>query len=750
MSFRLLLVALVALFGLSAPVFAEGVVATARSPGGTLTVELTVNGEGRVGYSVTREGKPVIRESHLGFLFTDAPQMLRNFELVSQSQHSVDGTWTQPWGEWHSIRNHYDELTATFAEKSALKRRMTLQFRVYEDGIGFRYEIPDQPNLKQASIAEELTQFDIAEPGEAWWVPGFEWNRAEYLYNRTPIAAVGIAQTPFTMVTASGLHLAIHEAALVDYSGMNLAHVQDGMFKAMLTPASSGPKVSRETPFETPWRAILIAPDAPALYTAAQIILNLNEPNKLGDVSWVRPRKYAGIWWSLHLDEQSWASGAKHGATTANAKKMIDFAAKNGFGGMLVEGWNKGWDGDWFATGDDFSFTESYPDYDLEAVAAYARKKGVYLIAHNETSGNIAHYEPQVPDAFALYEKLGIDAIKTGYVADAGGIQALGPDGKIHFEWHEGQVMSRHHLYVVTEAAKHHLAIDAHEPIKDTGLRRTYPNWVSREGQRGMEYNAWGVPKNPPEHEANLIYTRMLGGPMDFTPGILSLTGRGNTPILSTLAKQLALYVVIYSPVQMVPDLPENYAANPGPFQFIKDVPADWDDTRFLAGEVGDLAVIARKQRGGADWYLGAVGDELERRFDVALDFLDPGRRYEAQIYRDGDDADYRSNPREIVIERKVVSAGDRFAAAACAGWRCRGAVPRSRLMSHAPPPQRIIILGGGSAGWLAANLLDHRWAKLGTQVTLIESSAIPDRRSRRRIDSAAQGLFRHARHRRT
>jgi alpha-glucosidase len=342
--------------------------------------------------------------------------------------------------------------------------------------------------------------------------------------------------------------------------------------------------------------------------------------------------------------------------------KMIDFAARHGFGGVLVEGWNKGWDGDWFATGGDFSFTEPYPDFDIARVAAYGRKKGVVLIGHHETSGNIAHYEDQLEAGLDLYQRLGIPAVKTGYVADAGGIQARGPDGRIRFEWHEGQVMARHHLKVVKEAARRRIAVNPHEPIKDTGLRRTYPNWVSREGQRGMEYNAWGEPKNPPEHEVNLVFTRMLSGPMDYTPGILSLTGRGNTAIPSTLARQLGLYVVLYSPIQMAADLPENYQANLKPFQFIKDVPVDWEDTRMLAGEVGDLAVIARKDRNSANWYLGAIGDEQERWFDVALGFLAPGRRYRAEIYRDGNRADYRSNPRDIVIERREVTSGDRLA----------------------------------------------------------------------------------------
>ncbi|MEO7635653.1 MAG: glycoside hydrolase family 97 protein [Sphingomicrobium sp.] len=653
--------AALALLLFAVPVAAE-TVASASSPSGTLKLEVTLNGEGRIGYAVSRLGQPVIAESHLGFLLSDAPQLLRNFQKVGEQRRSVDDTWEQPWGEWRTVRDHYNELSVTFEEKSRLKRRLTMVFRAFDDGLGFRYQLPAQPNLARANIVEELTQFNLVEPGTAWWAPAFESNREEYLYNRTPIDAVGIAQTPFTMRTASGLHIAIHEAALVDYSGMNVARVQNGDFKAMLTPSSSGSKVVRDTPFATPWRVILITPDAPGLYAANTLILNLNEPNALGDVSWVRPRKYVGIWWGMHLDTQTWNSGPKHGATTAYAKRMIDFAAKNGFTGLLVEGWNKGWDGDWFATGEEFSFTQAYPDFEIRAVSAYGLKKGVHLIGHHETSGNIAHYEEQLGAALDLDRELGIDTVKTGYVSDAGGIQARGPDGKIAFEWHEGQVMARHHLKVVTEAAKRHVAINPHEPIKDTGLRRTYPNWVSREGQRGMEYSAWGVPKNPPEHEANLIFTRMLGGPMDFTPGVLSLMGRGNTPILSTLAKQLALYVVLYSPIQMAADLPENYEANPGPFQFIKDVAVDWDDSRMLAGEVGDLAVIARKQRGKPDWFLGAVGDEIERRFDVPLNFLTPGRRYRAEIYRDGDTADYRTNPRAIVIEQRVVTAADRMA----------------------------------------------------------------------------------------
>jgi alpha-glucosidase len=640
------------------PVRAE-TVASVSSPGNVLSVVVDLNGEGRPGYVVTRGGKPVINDSRLGFILADAPKLERNFAVEGKETRSSDESWEQPWGEWKTIRNRFNELRVRLKEKSALGRQLNIVFRVYDDGIGFRYEFPDQPNLKQVNIQEELTQFNVAEPATAWWIPAMEWNREEYLYNRTPIAEVGLAQTPMTIKTASGLHIAFHEAALVDYAGMNLQKVEGGLLKAVLTPSGHGPKVSRAAPFPTPWRTLQIADDAAGLYQS-HLILNLNEPNKLGDVSWVKPRKYMGIWWGMHLDTQSWASGAKHGATTTYAKRMIDFAAKHGFTGLLVEGWNEGWDGDWFANGETFSFTKAYPDFDIKAVAAYGNAKGVKLIGHHETSANAAHYEAQMEAGFKLYQSLGMDAVKTGYVSDAGGMKVRQPDGKISFEWHEGQDSAVHHLRVVEMAAKYHIAVNAHEPIKDTGLRRTYPNWISREGARGMEYNAWGVPKNPPAHEANLVFTRMLSGPMDFTPGVLSLKGRGDSDILSTEAKQLALYVVLYSPIQMAADLPENYEKHLAAFQFIKDVAVDWQDSRVLNGEVGDYVTIVRKERGGDQWFLGSVGDDKARTLTAKLDFLDAGRTYTAQIYRDGPDADYRTEKRHsIVIETRRVRRGD-------------------------------------------------------------------------------------------
>jgi len=626
------------------------------SPGKVLVVSLRVDNDGRPEYRIDRNQQAIVDWSRLGFILADAPKLERNFTVGEVTQRSFDDTWEQPWGERRYVRDHGTEMRATLRERSG--RQLIVVFRVFDDGVGFRYEFPDQPQLKQVNIIDELTEFAIAQPATAWWIPGGEWNRDEYLYGKTPLAEVSVAHTPVTLKLADGVHVAIHEAAVVDYSTMWLRRVTGQRLKTLLWPSASGPKVTRTAPFSTPWRTLQIAADAPGVYMS-DLILNLNEPNKLGDVSWVHPFKYVGIWWAMHLGTRTWASGPKHGATTAETKRYIDFAAANGFRGVLVEGWNKGWDGDWFARGDEFSFTEPYPDFDIVALAAYAKKKGVHLIGHHETAGNIANYEKQLGPALDLYQKLGIDAVKTGYVADAGGIQALEADGRIHFEWHDGQVMSNHHLLVVTEAAKRHISVDAHEPIKDTGLRRTYPNWVSREAARGMEYNAWGDPVNPPEHECNLVFTRLLGGPMDFTPGVLTLRGSGGRRIQSTIAKQLALYVVIYSPIQMAADRPENYAKFPKPFQFIRDVPVDWADTRVLNGEVGDYVTFARKDRNSDDWYLGSISDEQARTLTVPLGFLDHGRTYSATIYRDGADAGFEGNPASIEIETRAVTNKD-------------------------------------------------------------------------------------------
>ncbi|KAF1709293.1 alpha-glucosidase [Pseudoxanthomonas kalamensis DSM 18571] len=653
------------LFAVCAPAFADQAApapskpaATVVSPNGELSVTASTDSENRPYYSVSRRGKPLISPSRLGFIFNDAPKLERNIALAGQQTRSFDETWEQPWGEQHFIRNHYNELRVTYKETAKPFRSFDVVFRVYDDGLGFRYEFSQQGTLGQIRIGEELTEFDLAEDGTAWWIPAGEFNRAEQLYQRTAIGEVGYAQTPITFKLADGSHLSIHEAALVDYSGMNLIRVENRRLKAQLTDGIGGPKVVRDAPFHTPWRTLQVSDTAGGLVESS-LILNLNEPNQLDDVSWFKPMKYVGVWWEMHLDKKTWSSGPKHGASNENVMRHIDFAAANGFGGVLVEGWNVGWDGDWFGNGEDFSFTQPYPDFDIDKLAAYARSKGVQLIGHHETSGHAAHYESQLDAAFALDQREGIHMVKTGYVADAGQAKVIGTDGKLHYAWHEGQDMARHYQKVVTEAAKYQVAINSHEPIKDTGLRRTWPNWVSREGARGMEYNAWGNPGNPPEHEANLVFTRMLAGPMDFTPGVFGMQTKPGSRVATTWAKQLALYVVIYSPIQMAADLLENYEANPGPFQFIKDVPTDWEETRVLAGEVGDFVVTARRERDGNDWYLGAITDEQPRTLKVPLSFLSPGREYVAQIYRDGPDADWDKRPESIVIEQRKVDSGD-------------------------------------------------------------------------------------------
>lgn len=656
-----LIAALVFFVGISSVARAEPL-ARIASPDGANVVEIEINGEGRASYRVARNGQAVIAPSRLGFLLVDAPKIERNLALTAQSSRRFDETWEQPWGEQRRIRNRYNELRFTLTEQSGPRRSIDVVFRMYDDGLGFRYEFPDQPQLREVRILNELTEFNFAQAGEAIWTPALRSNREEYLYYRTPIEQIGVTQTPVTLRLDSGLHVSIHEAALVDYSGMNLMHIEGRGLNAALTPGIGDAAVVRRAPFHTPWRTIQLSDTAGGLIES-RLILNLNEPNVLGDVSWFRPGKYVGIWWQMHLDTATWASGARHGARTETALRYIDFAADNGFSGVLIEGWNVGWDGDWFGNGEEFSFTQPYPDFDLERIAAHARDRGVQIIGHHETSANAAHYEGQMEAGFALYQRLGIHVVKTGYVSDAAGARVNAQDGHVRFAWHEGQEMARHHLRVVQAAARYQIAINPHEPIKDTGLRRTYPNWVAREGARGMEYNAWGNPSNPPEHEVNLAFTRLLAGPMDFTPGIFGMETRSPEGVATTWAKQLALYVVIYSPIQMAADLLENYEANPGPFQFIRDVPTDWEETRVLNGALGDYVTIVRRDRNSRDWYLGAITDENARSLTAPLSFLQRGVRYRAQIYRDGPNASYQGDARsDIIIEERIVTSTDTLA----------------------------------------------------------------------------------------
>ena len=639
--------------------WAQQRIAGASSPGQLIDVEVQVDGAGKLGYAVKRRGKEVIGLSRLGFNLANAPRLDGGFSLHRQAVSEHDSTWEQPWGERQFVRNRYRELRVELEQKKHAGRKLAVVFRIYDDGVGFRYEFPAQSQLQTVEILDELTEFTVAQPATAWWIPAGELPGLEEEIRKAPLAEIGIANTPLTLRLADGTHIAFHEAALVDYASMWLRKVDGQKLRAMLAPSSYGPAVVRSGAFTTPWRTMQIADDAAGLYMS-DLVLNLNEPNKLGDVSWVKPSKFVGVWWEMHLQQGTWNAGPKHAANTANTRRYIDFAARNGFRGVLVEGWNLGWESDWGHGGADFSFTRSYPDFDLPGLAAYAKSKGVRLVGHHETGANLPAYERQLDAAYRLYAKHGVDSIKSGYVHEAGGMQFTGRDGKPRYGHYDSQDGVRHFQKAVTEAAKYRIAIDTHEPVKDTGLRRTWPNWLTREGARGVEYNAWGNPPNSVDHEAKLVFTRMLSGPMDYTPGVLSLVGADGKVFNSTQAKQLANFVVIYSPLVMAADLPENYEKYPAAFKFIRDVPTDWADTRVINGVVGEYATIARKERGGQDWYVGAVTDGQARTLALPLAFLDAGKTYLAEIYRDGDRADYRSERRfDLVVEQRSVTAGD-------------------------------------------------------------------------------------------
>ncbi|MEM6329632.1 MAG: glycoside hydrolase family 97 protein [Planctomycetota bacterium] len=630
------------------------------SPDGVLRVEFSLV-DGAPRYSASRMGAEIIGPSRMGFKLVDAPAMDAGFVVESVQRNSADTTWTQPWGEVRQVRDHHNELRIALRQKDHRARRLVVVFRVFNDGLAFRYEFPKQPNLGEFNIADELTEFAFASEAQCWWVPAFDQNRYEYVYNQTPLSEAGKVQTPFTLQTADGLCLSVHEAALTDYSSMALTRGEGTKYGAELYPWSDGTKVRAATPFVSPWRTVQAA-DRPGDLLASTMILNLNEPCQLEDTSWIKPGKYVGVWWEMHVGRSTWGSGEKHGATTENTKRFIDFAAKYGFDGVLVEGWNVGWDGNWMENGEKFSFTQPYPDFDLEGLAAYAAERGVTLVGHHETAGAIAHYEAQLDDAMRLYNRLGVKAVKTGYVEFADGIDRIDADGTRHGEWHHGQFMVRHYRRVAQKAAENRVMVIAHEPIKDTGIRRTLPNFISREGARGQEYNAWsGDGRNPPSHTTVLPFTRMLSGPIDFTPGVFDLKlnsgDRPNDQVSTTLAKQLALYVVLYSPMQMAVDFPEVYEQKLDALQFIRDVAVDWEESRVLDGQIGDYIVVARRQRGGGDWFLGAITDEHGRVLPTLLGFLDRGRRYKAEIYRDANDAHWDTNPEAYVVEEQTVDA---------------------------------------------------------------------------------------------
>jgi len=640
------------------------------SPDKKVQVMFTLDEQGIPHYAVSYDGQQVILPSAMGFDLKDQPPLDKDFSVKKARRLSgVNKPWEMPWGEKREVKNNYNEAILDLLEQSGLKREMSIVFMVYDDGVGFRYIILPQKNLKEVLITEENTEFNLAGDYKAFWGPG-DWDIYEHLYTTSKVSEInafkytdnGLAQsnipnnavnTPITMITDSGLHLSIHEAALVNYSDMTLlVDTANHSFKSCLVGSDNFPyKVRQRTPAFTPWRTIQISPDAAGLIES-DLIVNLNEPNKLGDVSWVEPMKYIGIWWDMHLNRKTWdyASG-NHGATTEYAKELIDFASKHHIRGLLVEGWNTGWE-HWIGFEDRegvFDFVTPYPDYDLEEVVNYGKKKGVEIIMHHETSSATQTYTKQMDTAFKLMNKLGIHAVKTGYVGK------ILPKG----EYHHGQYMVNHYQKVVQEAAKYHIAVDAHEPIKATGLRRTFPNFISREGLRGQEFNAWAQDGgNPPEHLPIVAFTRMLAGPIDYTPGIFNIKldpYRPNNQVNTTIAQQLALYVVINSPIQMAADLIDNYKGHPA-FQFIEDVPVTWEQTKVLNGEVGDYVTIARQDRNSNNWFVGGITDENARDMSISLDFLPAGKTYHAILYKDAPDAHWNDNPTAYEIEKMDVT----------------------------------------------------------------------------------------------
>ncbi len=633
------------------------------SPGNINTIKFFISEDGTPNYMVLHKNKVIIDTSGMGFDFKNQPPLSKGLKISGSSLETVNNTWEMPWGERRIVKNHYNESIINLQETTPPNRRLKIFFRAYDDGIGFRYELLSSEKTDSVIIMDENTSFKLTGDHLCWWIPG-DWDIYEHLYQTTRLSEINatklqnnsLAQsyipenavnTPFTMKTAEGLHLSFHEANLTNYAGMTLKKLPgEWLLKSELVGSDRlGYKVKRALPFKTPWRTIQIAEEAGDLIESS-LIPNLNQPNKLGNVSWFEPMKYAGIWWEMHLGISSWAmTGGNHGATTENAKRYIDFAAANNIKGVLVEGWNTGWE-NWVGIEDRegiFDFVTPYQDYNLEEVVKYAKEKGVEIIMHHETSAAPRTYEKQLDTACKLMNRLGLHTVKTGYVG------TIIPKG----EYHHGQWMVNHYRKVLKTAAKYHVAVNAHEPIKATGIRRTYPNAVSREGVRGQEFNAWSADQgNPPEHLPIVAFTRMLAGPVDFTPGAfeLSLPSRKNNRVNTTLAHQLALYVVIYSPVQMACDLPKNYKDQPA-FQFIRDVGVDWEQTLVLNGEVGDFVTIARKERKTGNWFVGSITDEKQREISINFNFLEAEKVYEATIYKDGKNANYKTNPLTIEIE---------------------------------------------------------------------------------------------------
>ncbi len=634
------------------------------SPDGNIKLTFGVNDAGSMTYSVDVGEAPLVDVSVMGFVGCEGLNLSENFTIKSADYESVDEIWTQVWGENKVNRNHYNEMAVNL--KNDADTKLTIRFRVFDDGLGFRYEY-QIPDVDSVFVMDELTEFNIAQDGISWSIPA-SFETYELLYRTLPISEVENANTPMTFKTESNIYASIHEAALTDFPEMTLQQTENHSFKSNLAPWPDGVKARfGGGSFTTPWRTIQIASEAVGLINSA-LILNLNEPCVLrGDLSWITPMKYVGVWWGMHLGVDTWIMDERHGATTENMKRYIDFAADNNIEAVLFEGWNEGWES-WGGM-QTFDYTKPYADCDMQEVSRYAKLKGIKIIGHHETGGNVFNYERQLDRAYQWYDELGINNVKTGY---AGGL----PKGHNH----HGQFNVRHYRKVVETAAKYHTTLNVHEPIKATGIRRTYPNMMTREGARGMEWNAWSE-GNPPEHHEILPFTRLLAGPMDYTPGTFDILfentrnsprrkkwqeqDKGNSRVNTTLAKQLANWVILYSPLQMASDLIENYEGHPA-FQFFRDFDADCDWSKALQGEPGEFIAVVRKAKD--KYFLGATTNEEARTLTITLDFLDENKNYRAVIYADGEDADWKTNPTSYQIIEKVVNAGDTLEVVMTAG----------------------------------------------------------------------------------
>lgn len=667
-----------------------------QSPDNQLELKTGLTPAGQLFYSLSYKSKPVIKNSLLGVNLKNTTALAADFEVVKNTTSTMNEKWNPVLGEQKEITNHYNQLVVELYQKST-KRKLNVIFRLFNEGLAFRYAFPTQPELNYFVITDELSQFALSDNHTAFWIPG-DYDSQEYAYNETKLAEIDVTsldmnngigmkgpmtktriQSPVMMKSKDGLYINIFEAAVVNYPIMHLDLNQETFtFQSHLVPNALGDKAYLQAPFQSPWRTIMVSDDARTLL-ASKITLNLNEPSKIEDTSWIKPMKYVGIWWEMHVGKATWdyagsqnaqmAQDAelkptgKHGATTENTKKYIDFAAKHGFDGVLVEGWNIGWE-DWFGNWKEnvFDFVTAYPDFDVEEVQRYAKSKGVQMIMHHETSGSVANYERRLDRAFSFMKKHDYHAVKSGYVGK------IIPRG----EWHDGQTMVNHFNWVVERAAEYKIMVNSHESSRPTGVHRTYPNYIAAEAARGNEFNAWSV-GNPPMHETILPFTRFLGGPMDYTPGIFEIKmsyydASKKEQVHTTLAKQLALYVTIYSPLQMAADLPENYERYSDAFQFIKDVEVDWDESKILEAEPGDYLTIARKTKGKESWFLGAITDENPRKTEIALAFLSPGIKYKATIYEDAKDAHWEKNPKAYSIKTIVVTSKSKLKLSLAAG----------------------------------------------------------------------------------